>query len=111
MVALRWTMGLLLAAIGGGFFAFTVFARGFRRSLGASPFNPLLQILPLAAMAVMLLGLIWPTNRAVLHAGALAAIGTIGFCVWQAVSEGALVVWFGVLYAGVWLWMYWKLVH
>lgn len=111
MLALRWTMGLILTALGGGFVALSMFARGFRRSMGASPFNPLLQILPLAAMAVLLAGLIVPTNRAVMHAGAGAALGIIGFCVWQAVSESAMVVWLGVAYALVWLWMYWKLVH
>lgn len=111
MIALRWIMGLLLVATSGGFFALTQFSRGFRRSMGASPLNPLIQVLPLIAAAILLGGLVAPTNRALMHAGAVAAVGLIGFCVWQAFAEKAFVVWLGVAYLLIWLWYYWRSVH
>lgn len=111
MIALRWIMGLLLVATSGGFIALTQFSRGFRRSFGMSPLSPLIQVLPLACAALLLAGLIIPGNRTLMHMGAAAAVTLIGFCVWQAFAEKAVVVWFGVAYMLVWLWYYWRSVH
>lgn len=70
MVALRWVMGLILVGMGTGFFILTMVSNGFRKSFGASEINPLLLILPIAAMLILLAGLIAPSNRVLLHVGA-----------------------------------------
>lgn len=103
-------LGLVLAALGGGFFFLTMVASGFRKSFGASTINPLIQVLPIAAMLVLLAGLIAPSNRMLLHVGAACAVALIGFCVWQMISESAIVVWIGVFYLVVWLYFYWRTV-
>lgn len=108
MIALRWTLGLILAGLGGGFIVLSIVASGFRKSFGASPVNPLITILPVVAMIVLLAGLVWPANRALMHTGAIAALALIAFCVYLMISGSAVVVWFGVFYLAAWLWFYWK---
>ncbi|MEP6781000.1 MAG: hypothetical protein ABJC26_13980, partial [Gemmatimonadaceae bacterium] len=73
MTALRWTLGVILAVLAGGFVVLSAVAGGFRKSFGASDTNPIITILPLVAAAVLLVGLIMPSNKALLHAGAVAA--------------------------------------
>jgi hypothetical protein len=107
MTALRWVLGLIILLLGGGYLFLFVVSNGFRRSFGASENNPLLAILPLAAAAILLAALVWPGNRMLLHLGAVAAVGLIGFCVWQMISESATVLLFGILYLAVWLVFYW----
>jgi len=108
LIALRWALGLILAGIGGGFFVLTMVASGFRKSFGASEINPLLQILPIAAMLVLLAGLIAPSNRILLHIGAVCAVAIMGYCVWVMLYESAQVVWVGLIYMAGWLYFYWR---
>lgn len=111
MIALRWALGLILAGLGGGFIVLSIVASGFRKSFGASPVNSLVTVLPVVAMIVLLAGLAWPANRTLMHAGAIAAVSLIGFCVYLMISESAVVVWLGVFYLAAWLWFYWKTVR
>ena len=111
MIALRWVLGLVLVGLGSGFFILAMVANGFRKSFGASELNPLIPILPVAAMLVMLAGLIAPSNRMLMHVGAACAVGLIGFCVWQIVTDYGAVLWFALAYLAVWLYFYWHTVH
>lgn len=86
----------------------SVVASGFRKSFGASDTNPIITILPLVAAAVLLAGLIMPSNKALLHAGAVAAVGLIGVCIWQMIAESATVTWFGIAYLIAWLVFYYR---
>ena len=107
MIALRWILGLIIVLLGAGFVVLSIVAGGFRRSFGASDRNPLITIAPLAAMVLLLAGLILPSIRPLLHAGAVAAVALIVFCVWQSIAEAATVTWFGVAYLVAWLAFYW----
>ena len=111
MLAFRWLLGLLLVGLGGAFTVLSIVASGFRKSFGASPNSPLLTVLPLAAMLLLLAGLMAPGNRLLLHAGAIAAVALIAFCVWMMIAESAVVVWFGVMYLAGWLYFYWRSVR
>jgi len=105
--ALRWILGGLIVLLGGGFIVLNLVAGGFRKSFGASEVNPLITLLPLVAMALLLAGLIFPASKPLLHAGAVAAVALIVFCVWQFIAESATVVWFAIAYLLVWLAFYW----
>jgi hypothetical protein len=106
MNTLRWALGIVLALLGGGYLALLVFSNGFRRSFGASGNSILFVILPLAAMAMLFAPLVLPTNRTLLHLGAIAAVAMIGLCLWQIISDSAIVLWFAILYLVLWLWFY-----
>ncbi len=108
VIALRWTLGLIIVVLGGGFFVLTTVASGFRKSFGASELNPLLQIVPIAAMLVLLAGVIAPSNRILLHVGAVCAVAMMGYCIWTMIFESAEVVWLGLIYMAVWLYFYWR---
>jgi hypothetical protein len=81
-------------------------AGGFRKSFGASPPSPLIVIGPLAALTVLLATLIAPTHRTLLHIGAAAALMLVGFSIWQIISESATVLWFGLIFLGLWFVFY-----
>jgi hypothetical protein len=108
MLAYRWILGLILGGLGGAFIVLSIVASGFRKSFGASPKSPLITVLPLAAMLLLLIGLIVPGNRTWLHAGAIAAVGLIAFCIWLMITEPAPEILWGVLYLVAWLYFYWQ---
>lgn len=107
MVALRWILGLIVVLLGAGFVVLGIVAGGFRRSFGASERGSLVTLAPLAAMGLLLAGLVFPSCAPLLHAGAAAALALIAFCVWQSIAEAAVVTWFGVAYLVAWLAFYW----
>jgi hypothetical protein len=107
MLALRWLLGLIVAALGGGFLLLSIASAQFRRGFGASDISPLVRFLPLAGAALLLAGLIYPSSKLLLHAGALAAVALIGICIWQTIAEGAIITWLGVAYLVAWLVFYW----
>ena len=108
MNALRWILGIVILLLGGGYLFLFMISNGFRKSFGASENNPLLAILPLASVLILLAGLVWPANRTLLHLGAAAAVGLIGFCVWQIFLDYAAVLWLGILFLLLWLVFYWS---
>ena len=108
MMALRWTLGLTTALIGGAYLFLFLVSNGFRRSFGASENHPLLAILPLAAAALLLAGLLFPAQKLLLHLAAVAAVGLVCFCAWMLVKESATVLWFALLYLAAWFCFYWQ---
>jgi hypothetical protein len=106
MNTLRWILGTVSVLCGGGLLALFVVSNGFRRSFGASETNPLLVILPLAAMVVLFAGLVVPSNKVLLHVGAVAAVALVAFCIWQMVTESATVLWFALMYLALWFVFY-----
>lgn len=108
MNTLRWILGAVLVLVGGGFVVLSVIGGGFRKSFGASPVGPLVTLLPLLGMALLLAGLVWPSARLLLHAGAGAAVVLTGLCVWQIVAESATILIAAILYLALWLVFYWQ---
>ena len=107
MTTLRWTLGLILVLLGGGFVLLSVVGGEFRKSFGASPVSALLFVLPLVAMAVLLAALVTPSTRLLLHAGAVVAVVLVGFCVWQIFAESATILIGALIYLATWLVFYW----
>jgi hypothetical protein len=108
MKTLRWVLGVLNALFGGFLVFLWMVAEGFRASFGASENSPLEILLPLAAQAVLLAALIAPHRRALLHAGAVAALGLAVFCVWAMVAEAATIMGYALVYIAAWLVFYWR---
>jgi hypothetical protein len=108
MTALRWILGSILVLAGGGFIFLSVVGDGFRKSFGASPVNPLITLAPFLAMLLMLLALIFPANKMLLHAAAVAAVTLAGFCTWQMVIKSGPDLAIALLYLAGWLVFYWQ---
>ena len=107
MNVLRWILGSIALALGGGFVFLVIISNAFRRSFGASPNGALLLILPLVALGVLLAALLFPACKPLLHVAAVAAVGLVGFCIWQMVAESATVLWLALLYLAAWFAFYW----
>lgn len=99
MMALRWLLGIATVGVLAGLVVLAVVARGFRRSFGASPTNVLLVVLPVAALVLLLAGVLWPEQRVLLHVGAVAAIGLIALCF----AEMSTIATVGIAYCALWL--------
>lgn len=106
MTPLRWLLGILAAGLGGGFLFLVILSNAFRRSIGATPNGPLLLILPLAAIGVLLAAILHPTFKPLLHTAAVVALALLGFCIWQIITESAMVLWLGILYLAGWFTFY-----
>ena len=108
MLALRFILGISIAFLIGGWVVLSIVSNGFRTSFGASRNNPLLTLVPVAAGLLLLLGLVFPVSRPLLHAGAVAALVIAALCVWFMITEAAVVVWWGIAWVAAWLWFYWR---
>lgn len=111
LTVLRWTLGLLLGALGAGFLVLITVANGFRKSFGSTAINPVLVALPFVAAAVLLAALIAPTNRLLLNVAAVTAVGLIGLCIWQLIADSATVMFWAIAYLLLWLYFYWRTVN
>jgi hypothetical protein len=108
MNALRWTLGLTTAFLGGGYPFLFLVSNGFRRSFGASANNPLLAILPSTAMMLLLGSIMFPGQKILLHITAVVAVALVGFCIWTLIKEAATtVMWFALFYVAAWFTFYW----
>ena len=107
MNALRWILGGTAVALGSGFVFPVILSNAFRKSFGASPNGALFLILPLAALGVLLAALVFPACKPLLHVAAVAAVGLMGFCLWQMVAESAMVLWLALLYLAAWFSFHW----
>lgn len=107
MVIIRWLLGIIIVFLGAGLVILFIVGNSFRQSFGASEDNPLFAVLLLVAFAILLAGVIFPAQKALLHVGALAALVLVGFCIWMLYYESATVMWFGLIYLAVWLFYYW----
>jgi len=106
MLAFRWILGLLAVGLGGGFVFLVLAGNAMRRSFGASPNGPYVPVLPVLALVLPIAALIAPQCRPLLHVAALAALGLGIACVWQIVTDAAVVLWFGIAYLGLWFLFY-----
>jgi hypothetical protein len=107
MNALRWTLGLTTAFLGGGYLFLFLVSNGFRRSFGASENNPLLAILPLTAMMLLFSSVMFSAQKILLHITAVATVALGGFCIWTLIKEAATVMWFALFYLAAWFTFYW----
>lgn len=106
MLAFRWILGLCAVGLGGGFVFLVLVGNALRRSFGASPNGPYVPVLPVLAIVLLIAALIAPNCRPLLHLAALAALGLGAWCVWQIVSDAAVVLWFGIAYLVLWFVFY-----
>ncbi len=107
MTALRWILGLIAVFFAGGFTFLVIISNAFRKSFGASANGPLFLIAPLAGLGLLLAAILFPTNKPLLHVAAVAAVGLVGFCIWQIVAEAAVVLWLALAYLALWFLYYW----
>jgi hypothetical protein len=108
MNVLRWTLGGLLVLGAGGWILLAILGGGFRKSFGASDGNPLIVILPLAAMAVLLGGVLLQGSRGLLHAGAAVAVVLAVVSVWQIIRVPSAFFVLVLLFLMAWLTYYWQ---
>lgn len=106
MLAFRWILGLLAVGLGGGFVFLVLVGNALRRSFGASPNGPYVPVLPLLAILLLIAALIAPHCQPLLHLAAIAALGLAAACVWQIVTDAAVVLWLGVAYLALWFAFY-----
>lgn len=111
MLTLRIILGAILILFSGSYFVLATVARGFRQSFGASPMSILMVILPLAAMALLLASLIFPTQRILLHIAAAMAVGLVGFCLWLMITEKAGILVVALAFLAAWFVFYWHAVR
>lgn len=107
MNTLRWILGTIAVLFGGGFVVLVLLGNAFRGSFGASEHGPLFILLPVLGVALLLAGIVFPTCKPLLHLAAIAALGLVGFCLWQIVGKGEAPLWFAVAYLVAWLGYYW----
>jgi hypothetical protein len=106
MLVLRWGLGVVLAATASAYLALIMVAGDFRQSFGASAVNPLITVLPLVGMGLLLVPLVVPSYRRLLHTGAICAVALLGACVWFLIDEAATELWFAIFLLLGWLWFY-----
>ncbi len=107
MNTLRWILGTIAVVLGGGFVVLVVLGNSFRKSLGASEHGPLFIGLPVLGVALLLAAILFPSSKPLLHIAAVAALGLVGFCLWQIFTQGEAPLWFAVAYCGTWFVYYW----
>mgnify|MGYP001567574712 CR=1 FL=1 len=107
MNTLRWILGTIAALFGGGFVLLALLGNTFRKSFGASEHGPLFIGLPVLGVALLLAAIFCPSCKPLLHIAAVAALGLVGFCLWQIFAEGATPLWFAVAYLAAWFVYYW----
>lgn len=107
MNALRWSLGIIAVLFGGGFVLLAVAGNAFRKSFGASEHGPLFIGLPVFGLALLLAAILFPSSKPLLHIAAGAAVGLVGFCLWQIFSESAVPLWFAIAYLAAWFVYYW----
>jgi phosphatidylglycerophosphate synthase len=107
MHGLRWTLGVVTSLALAGFLALMFVAGGFRRSFGASETSPLLVALPFLAGVLIVLSLMLPERRMLLHAVAAIVVALMVGCVYLARKEPSTAT-VGLAYAVAWLWYYYR---
>ena len=105
MLGLRWTLGVIAALVAAGWLALSIVAGGFRRSFGASDQPAWMVLLPLVVSALLIVSVLWPDRRGLLHVVALVMLATIVGCVVIA-RDAAFLALLGILYASAWLSFY-----
>jgi hypothetical protein len=107
MNALRWILGTIGGVFGVGFVFLAIIGSGFRKSFGASENNPLLVALPVLGIVLLLAAIFFPTSKPLLHTAAAAALGLVGYFVWQIFKEAEAPFWFAIAYLAAWFVYYW----
>lgn len=107
MNTLRWILGSIAVLFGGGFLSLVPLGNAFRKSFGASEHGPLFLGLPVVGILLLFAAVLFPANKLLLHIAAVAALGLIGFCLWQIFADGGTPLWFAVAYLVAWFSYYW----
>lgn len=99
---MRWILGGIAATVGVGWTLLAVLGDSFRRSFGASGVGPLVMALPPAGALLLLLPLLLPGQRGLLHLGAVTAALVAVWGAWT-LRESVVVGLAALCYAAAWL--------
>jgi hypothetical protein len=103
MLLIQSLLVLSLVVLTGGYFVLVTITLLFRRSFKVPTAPPLLLLSPLLGMLGLLLGLLFPNHRILLHLGAASAAALAGWCVWQIVYEAGTLFYVGLFYLAAWV--------
>lgn len=106
MNALRWSLIVVTALVGVGWFLLVAWADSFRRSFGASPNDAAIVVLPLLVLALVLASLLLPGVLWLQHLVAVLAVAVAVGCI-MLMAETAVMGSLGLVYVGLWLVHYW----
>jgi hypothetical protein len=107
MQALRWSLGIVSAVVGIGWLVLGVFGSSIRASFGASAVDWLTRFGPVIVMAMVMVTVLLPGNRVLLHATAIAvAAGAIGGA--MVLRESTFIGLLCLAYCGAWFYFYVK---
>lgn len=107
MNTLRWILGIIGVLFGGGFVILAIVGSGFRKSFGASDTNPLLIAMPMLAIVLLLAAIFFPSSKPLLHVAAVAALGLVGYFLWEIFKQGEAPFWLAIVYLAAWSVFYW----
>lgn len=99
---MRWVLGGIAAVVGAGWVVLALLGDSFRRSFGASGVGALVAVLPPGAALLLLLPLLLPGQRGLLHLGAVTAALVAAWGVWT-LRESVIVGLAALGYAAAWL--------
>ena len=110
MNSFRWFFGLLTAVLLAGWITLAVIGGNVRRSFGASPTGPLLTLLPALFLVLVLVSMLWPGHRTLLHVtAAAAALGLLGaMAIFRRAATTAILI---AGYLVCWLAWYWHTIR
>lgn len=107
MLALRWTLAVIAALVGGGFLLLNAWDSGFRRSFGASDTGPLIPLVLVIIFGALIASVVVPDQRWLLHSTAVIVVALTVACFWMFRGSPFLGT-VGWLYLGAWLVFYWQ---
>jgi len=107
MNTLSWILGTIAVVFAGGFVILVLLGNAFRKSFGASEHGPLFIGLPVVGIVLLFAAILFPASKPLLHLAAIAALGLVGFCVWQIFAQGETPLWFAMIYLTAWFSYYW----
>lgn len=99
---MRWLLGGIAGLVGAGWVALALLGDSFRRSFGASGTGALVIALPPVAALLLLLPLLLPGHRGLLHLGAAVATVVVLWGAWI-LRETIVVGLAAIGYAAAWL--------
>jgi hypothetical protein len=110
MTSFRWLFGLLTAILLAGWITLAVIGGNFRRSFGASSTGPLLTLVPALFLALILVSMLWPGQRTLLHITAAgAALALLGaMAIFRETATTAILI---AGYLVCWLAWYWNIIR
>jgi hypothetical protein len=106
-MGLRWTIGIIAAVVGVGFFLLATAGSAFRASFGGSDQGPWVDLAPLLVAFLIVATVLWPDRRVLLHVTAILMAALVigsGFLMKETVFIGSC----GVVFGACWFLFYYR---